>query len=113
MVYERSTGFRYQLEVTRNTDVFIGIHGAGLTHLLFLPVWASLFELYNCEDTSCYRDLARLRGINYVTWEKDHLIERQDQVKVTIMVKKMKLHNLLLGTSHGGWSTCEIYQLFV
>lgn len=80
MVYERSTGFRHQLEVTRNTDVFIGMHGAGLTHLLFLPVWASLFELYNCEDSSCYRDLARLRGTNYVTWEHDHLMEREDQV---------------------------------
>lgn len=46
------------------------MHGAGLTHLLFLPDWASLFELYNCKDESCYRDLARLRGVNYVTWER-------------------------------------------
>jgi len=38
--------FKQQLEITSNTDIFIGIHGAGLTHLLFLPNWAVLFELY-------------------------------------------------------------------
>ena len=24
------------------------MHGAGLTHLLFLPDWASVFEMYVC-----------------------------------------------------------------
>lgn len=51
------------------------MHGAGLTHLLFLPKWATLFELYNCEDPNCYKDLARLRGVNYVTWENATLLE--------------------------------------
>lgn len=41
----RSMRFTDQLEVTRNTDIFIGMHGAGLTHLLFLPNWATIFEL--------------------------------------------------------------------
>lgn len=54
------------------------MHGAGLTHLLFLPKWASLFELYNCEDPNCYKDLARLRGINYVTWQNTSMIESFD-----------------------------------
>lgn len=44
--FERSTPFMEQLEVIRNTDIFIGIHGAGLTHLLFLPNWATAFEMY-------------------------------------------------------------------
>ncbi|RZC43143.1 EGF domain-specific O-linked N-acetylglucosamine transferase, partial [Asbolus verrucosus] len=70
VVYNREMGFKKQLEITRNSDVLIGIHGAGLTHLMFLPDWAAVFELYNCEDSSCYLDLARLRGVKYVTWEK-------------------------------------------
>lgn len=37
--------FKEQLHITYNTDIFIGMHGAGLTHLLFLPEWAVLFEL--------------------------------------------------------------------
>lgn len=43
--FERAMPFKDQLEVIRNTDIFIGIHGAGLTHLLFLPKWATVFEL--------------------------------------------------------------------
>lgn len=73
--FGRNMLFEDQLKITRNTDVFIGIHGAGLTHLLFLPKWATLFELYNCEDPNCYKDLSRLRGVNYITWENATLIE--------------------------------------
>lgn len=69
-------GFADQLAITRNTDIFVGMHGAGLTHLLFLPRWASLFELYNCNDESCYRDLARLRGVHYVTWQRPDKLHR-------------------------------------
>lgn len=43
--FERAMAFADQLEIVRNTDIFIGMHGAGLTHLLFLPKWASVFEM--------------------------------------------------------------------
>ncbi|XP_018324523.1 EGF domain-specific O-linked N-acetylglucosamine transferase [Agrilus planipennis] len=79
VIYNKNIPFKKQLEITRNSDIFIGIHGAGLTHLLFLPDWAAVFEIYNCEDENCYSDLARLRGVKYVTWEKPHLI-KEDEV---------------------------------
>lgn len=41
----RQVPFPEQLRITHNSDVFIGIHGAGLTHLLFLPDWAVVLEL--------------------------------------------------------------------
>lgn len=43
--FERGTRFSDQLAIVHNTDIFIGMHGAGLTHLLFLPKWAVVFEL--------------------------------------------------------------------
>lgn len=46
IVYDKNVPFLEQLEITHNTDVFIGMHGAGLTHLLFLPTWAAVFEVY-------------------------------------------------------------------
>lgn len=46
VVYKKDIPFKKQLEITRNTDVLIGMHGAGLTHLLFLPDWAAVFEVY-------------------------------------------------------------------
>jgi len=39
------TDFTEQLSIIQDTDVLIGMHGAGLTHLLFLPDWAAIFEL--------------------------------------------------------------------
>ncbi|KAL2091396.1 hypothetical protein ACEWY4_013659 [Coilia grayii] len=71
--------FLEQVRITHNSDIFIGMHGAGLTHLLFLPDWAVIFELYNCQDESCYRDLARLRGVHYVTWQKRDKVVPQDK----------------------------------
>uniref|UniRef100_A0A8K9WSD1 EGF domain-specific O-linked N-acetylglucosamine (GlcNAc) transferase n=1 Tax=Oncorhynchus mykiss TaxID=8022 RepID=A0A8K9WSD1_ONCMY len=75
----RDVPFLEQLSITHNSDIFIGIHGAGLTHLLFLPDWAVIFELYNCQDESCYRDLARLRGIRYMTWQKRDKVLPEDK----------------------------------
>jgi EGF domain-specific O-GlcNAc transferase len=77
--FDRGLSFTEQLAIVRNTDILIGIHGAGLTHLLFLPKWAALFELYNCEDPNCYRDLARMRGVHYVTWENEELVQPEDE----------------------------------
>ncbi len=42
----REMPFLEQIRVTHISDIFIGMHGAGLTHLLFLPDWAVIFELY-------------------------------------------------------------------
>nr|CAG4636842.1 EOG090X02IK [Ceriodaphnia reticulata]SVE72818.1 EOG090X02IK [Ceriodaphnia reticulata] len=77
--FTHETDFRHQLQVIQNTDVFIGMHGAGLTHLLFLPDWASVFELYNCGDEHCYADLARLRGVHYQTWTDPTKLKPQDE----------------------------------
>ncbi|CAK1549869.1 unnamed protein product [Leptosia nina] len=79
VVYDRKMPFIEQLEITHNTDVFISMHGAGLTHLMFLPDWAAVFEVYNCEDPNCYSDLSRLRGLKYVTWMDKSKLVQQDE----------------------------------
>ena len=33
-------------QTTYNSDIFIGMHGAGLAHVMFLPDWAALFEMW-------------------------------------------------------------------
>ncbi|GMT25452.1 hypothetical protein PFISCL1PPCAC_16749, partial [Pristionchus fissidentatus] len=77
--YNGKMPFLEQVESTHNTDVFIGMHGSGLTHLLFLPDWAAIFEIYNCEDESCYYDLARLRGVRYKTWSNMSLLKQHGE----------------------------------
>ena len=56
-----------QLALMADTDVLVGMHGAGLVHTLWLPEWAVLFEIYNCGDVDTYSDLARLAGVGYLT----------------------------------------------
>ncbi|KAI6650615.1 hypothetical protein LOD99_7665 [Oopsacas minuta] len=75
----RHMSFIQQLDQTYNSDVFITMHGAGLTHLLFLPDWGSVIELYNCDDAACYRDLAAIRGVKYFTWEESEALFPQDE----------------------------------
>lgn len=66
--------FLDQLHKTYNTDIFMSMHGAGLTHLLFLPPWAAVFEIYDCDDKQCYYDLARLRGVKHFTWTDENKV---------------------------------------
>ena len=74
--------FKKQLEIVANTDILVGIHGAGLTHMLFLPKWAVIFELYDCQDPSCYKDLARLCGLKHISWSKmDKLYPEEKPLK--------------------------------
>uniref|UniRef100_A0A224YNT3 EGF domain-specific O-linked N-acetylglucosamine transferase n=1 Tax=Rhipicephalus zambeziensis TaxID=60191 RepID=A0A224YNT3_9ACAR len=77
--FSHATDFRHQIEVMANTDVLIGMHGAGLTHVLFQPDWAVLLEIYNCDDPVCYKDLARLRGVKYFTWEDNTKLQAEDE----------------------------------
>eukprot|EP00057_Strongylocentrotus_purpuratus_P003911 XP_003727642.2 PREDICTED: EGF domain-specific O-linked N-acetylglucosamine transferase [Strongylocentrotus purpuratus] len=56
------------------------IHGAGLTHLLFLPDWAVIFEISNCEDENCYKHLAAIRGVKYMTWEDNDLVQKHNEI---------------------------------
>lgn len=81
VTYDIQTGFIEQLANTHNSDIFMSMHGAGLTHLMFLPDWAAVFEIYNCEDKDCYHDLARLRGVKYFTWENESRVQAQDEGK--------------------------------
>lgn len=90
--------FSDQVNITANTDILIGIHGAGLTHALFLPDYSVLFEIYNCEDEHCYKDLARLRGVKYLTWDKPDKIYPEDEGKHPDMGPHKKFTNYSFDT---------------
>ena len=79
--FTHRTPFLDQIRLVSGSDVLVGLHGAGLTHLLMLPDWGAVLELYNCEDPDCYSDLARLRGVSYSTWEKPELLTPQNEVR--------------------------------
>lgn len=37
---------------------------------------------YNCEDEHCYKDLARLRGVKYITWRDMNKLTMEDKVSI-------------------------------
>ena len=62
---------RHQLFHIINTDILIGMHGAGLTHALFLPAHAGLIELlpyYNSPRGNHFMAIARWRSLIYRIW---------------------------------------------
>ncbi|KAG0725179.1 EGF domain-specific O-linked N-acetylglucosamine transferase [Chionoecetes opilio] len=78
--YSHKMDFRLQLQQDQWSDIFIGMHGAGLTHLLFMPTGRSSLNCeYNCGDANCYQDLARLRGLKYLTWRDPSKLTPEDE----------------------------------
>ncbi len=64
--------WRQQVEVARTSDVLVGMHGAGLTHLLWLPPHAAVVELLPNNFTyHFYERVARLAGVHYHYWQNE------------------------------------------
>jgi len=74
-----SYGIGEQLQLIADTDVLIGMHGAGLAYVVFVPVHGALVELFPSYYTGANRhmgDLARWRGMGFVDWHSyDHSSE--------------------------------------
>lgn len=58
--------FPEQLKIVRRTDILVGVHGAGLTHGIFLPHGSTMVEItpYNLNHKG-FRNIAKLRGHRY------------------------------------------------
>jgi protein O-GlcNAc transferase len=60
---------REQLEMTRNTNILLGVHGAGMTHIFTLPPQSVVIEMqpFDGADTTtgqlCYANFARMMGL--------------------------------------------------
>ena len=59
-----------QLQVIAETDILIGMHGAGLTHTLILPPHAALVELFPAYGRRpiFFESMARWRGLKFIRW---------------------------------------------
>ena len=61
--------FSNQLDIVSQTDVLVGMHGAALTHSLFLPDHAALVELRPVDDSPpMYARTSQWSGIHYASW---------------------------------------------
>ena len=62
-----------QLRLATNTDILISMHGCTLTHTMFLPKHAAIFELYPIfwKFKDFYPTIARWSRIKYDRWRND------------------------------------------
>ncbi|KAH8832043.1 DUF563 domain-containing protein, partial [Flagelloscypha sp. PMI_526] len=64
--------FSEQLRIVHHTDILVGVHGAGLTHAMFLPESSSVVEIFPPHvGYKVFRNLAKLRGHHYASAHAD------------------------------------------
>lgn len=91
--------FKHQLQLVTNTDILIGMHGAGLTHTVFLPKHATLVEMipsywsYNAHGH--FMSLAKWRHLHYISWENDN--EANEVADSYTNIPTDMLHKLIEG----------------
>lgn len=74
-VLMESLPMRSQLSIISQSDVLIGMHGAGMTHVTFLPKHAAILEMFSKDFKNgrpwfrCYQSISRWRNMKYDSWE--------------------------------------------
>jgi Glycosyltransferase 61 len=55
-----------QIQIVSNTDILAGVHGAGLTHAIWLPKGSAVVEIQPMDVSyKGFRNIAALRGLHY------------------------------------------------
>ena len=96
---------KMQLQLISETDILIGMHGAGLSHTLFLPPHAGLVELYPTYWPTAnrhFRAMAQWRHLHYSVWSNSdsrrELADKYTLVDEKAVVKMVhEMHHKLCG----------------
>ena len=67
---------RAQLAKIASTDILVGMHGAALSYVVFLPPWASMVEMWPRISWKCFQHMSVLSGIFYQRWENRGPVRR-------------------------------------
>jgi len=88
--------FGTQIQVMQGTNVLVGVHGAGLTHILYLPPGAVVVEIMpSSVQYEWFRNLARLRGLGYLRVHGDIVPEGEDWHSADIRLSKDSLEDVV------------------
>jgi capsular polysaccharide biosynthesis protein len=71
-----------QLELVSDTDILIGMHGAGLSHIIYLPQTSGVIELYPnymSVSNAHFRAMSKWRRLRHMVWSnQDKSLESKD-----------------------------------
>jgi len=85
----RDLQLRSQLELLQDTDVLVGLHGAGLAHIFYLDAKSVAVELkdhfwFEQRGILIYRAMARLQGVGYMSVD----VRRTQQTSTGYMLNR-------------------------
>ena len=90
-----------QIEIMGQTKILVGLHGAGLTNMLFMKSGGKILELRNEGDThnNCYFSQASALAHDYYYQTSPGNTEDTNKVDITVDIDKLK-YNLELMEQH-------------
>lgn len=92
-----SYDMQHQLDMIAKTDILIGMHGAGLTHAVFLPKHAGLIEYFPNYSgiLQHFMSIAKWRKLNYQQWqntyEKNEFENFSTKLPVNVVMKHIEI----------------------
>jgi protein O-GlcNAc transferase len=98
-----SIPLKQQIQVAQQTDILVGVHGAGLTHGMFLPPRSAIVEILPGElQHKGFRNLAGLLGHSYCSvhgpkreQNSSHLATPTDWHSEDVFIEKDRFINLM------------------
>lgn len=97
VIQMESLSWRDQLSISQNASIMAGLHGAGLTNMLFMPPSSTIVEIMmkGSAKQVCYRDLARGLGHEYHCFFAEPSSEEIDPHIGSVVVDISELKKLL------------------
>jgi len=88
--------FEDQLSMVRHTDVLVGVHGAGLTHAMFLWPGSAVVEILpQGLDFKGFRNLAKLSGVSYFSVHTTDGLNSGDWQDTDVAIDRDRLESLV------------------
>ncbi|XP_060596300.1 uncharacterized protein LOC132750351 [Ruditapes philippinarum] len=81
-----------QIHLAAQTDILVGMHGAGLSHSVFLPSHAALVELFplDFQTFSHFQFIAKWRNLTYAMWKNRNSGREKDKDSTTVDIPSIR-----------------------
>ena len=93
--------FEEKIKICSQSEIAIGMHGAGLTHMIFLPDDSFILDLrLRTPHNSCFFNLANALNLNYYylfcKYDSEEMDEREDNIELFSHIRELESHNPIL-----------------
>ena len=101
-----------QLSLISKTDILIGMHGAGLTHTLFLPKHAGVIEILPLTfgTGTHFSSIAKWRRLHYAKWRNNKMENEISDYETKVEPDKLiNMVESMIGLVRSGFYSDDVY----